>query len=103
VLEELRARGLRHGKDVGLVCFDDAPWAEVVDPPIPIISQPAYEIGASAAELLVKRINGTLDGPVRRIVFDTDLIVPAGSSAGRGDATTVRRRTFRTTIADRSA
>lgn len=103
VLEELRARGLRHGEDVGLICFDDAPWAEVVDPPIPIVSQPAYEIGASAAELLVKRINGTLDGPVRRIVFDTDLVVPAGPSAGGGGATTVRRRTFRTTIADRSA
>jgi len=103
VLEELRARGLRHGDDVGLICFDDAPWAEVVDPPIPVVAQPAYEIGASAAELLVKRINGTLDGPVRRIVFDTDLIVRGATASGRaGTTTAARRRSFRTTIAERS-
>jgi len=61
------------------------------------------DVRAGAAELLVKRINGTLDGPARRIVFDTDLVVPAGPAAGRGDTLTVRRHTFRTTIADRSA
>ena len=84
VLEELRVRGLRQGSDVGLICFDDAPWAEVIDPPIAVVSQPAYEIGACAAELLVKRINGTLSGPVQRVVFDTDLVV-----RGRGEG---RRR-----------
>jgi len=89
VLEELRARGLRHGTDIGLVCFDDPAWAEVVDPPIPVVSQPAYEIGACAADLLVKRITGTLRGPVQRIVFDTDLVVRT-----RGDdAVTPRSRT----------
>lgn len=76
VLEELRSRDLRQGTDVGLICFDDAPWARVVDPPIPVVAQPAYEIGAAAADLLVKRINGSMRGPVQRIVFDTELIVP---------------------------
>jgi LacI family transcriptional regulator len=75
VLQELRARGLRHGHDVGLICFDDVPWTRVAEPPIPVISQPAYDMGAAAADLLVKRINGTLSGPVQRIVFDTELIV----------------------------
>lgn len=75
ILEELRSRALRQGCDVGLICFDDVPWTRVTDPPIPVISQPAYEMGAAAAELLVKRINGALRGPVQRIVFDTELIV----------------------------
>jgi LacI family transcriptional regulator len=79
VLEELRARGLRQGHDVGLICFDDVPWTRVTDPPIPVVSQPAYEMGAAAADLLVKRINGTLRGPVQRVVFDTELIVQRSS------------------------
>ena len=74
VLDELRSRGLRQGTDVGLICFDDEPWARVTDPPIPVVAQPAYEMGVAAADLLVKRIKGTLRGPVQRIVFDTDLI-----------------------------
>jgi LacI family transcriptional regulator len=87
VLEELHARGLRQTSDVGLICFDEAPWAEVIDPPIPVVSQPAYEIGACAAELLVKRINGALRGPVQRVVFDTELVV-----RGRGIQTPTPRR-----------
>jgi LacI family transcriptional regulator len=80
VLEELRARGLRQVEDVGLISFDDVPWARVTDPPIPVVAQPAYQIGTTAAELLVKRINGSLRGPVQRIVFDTELVLRGRSS-----------------------
>jgi LacI family transcriptional regulator len=75
VLEELRARGLRQGSDVGLISFDDAPWARVTDPPLSVVSQPAYHIGTCAADLLVRRIKGTLHGPVQRVVLDTELVV----------------------------
>jgi LacI family transcriptional regulator len=74
VLQELRVRKLRHGIDVGLIFFDDAPWAQLADPPIPTVAQPAYDIGASAAELLVKRINGSLSGPVQRVIFETRIV-----------------------------
>jgi LacI family transcriptional regulator len=56
VLQALRERGVRPGKDVGIVAFDDAPWAELVDPPLSVVAQPAYEIGAVAARLLLARI-----------------------------------------------
>jgi LacI family transcriptional regulator len=79
-LEEIRARGLKQVVDVGLICFDDVPWARVTDPPIPVVAQPAYQIGTTAAELLVKRINGSLRGPVQRIVFDTELVLRGRSS-----------------------
>ena len=80
VLEELRARGLKQVEDVGIISFDDVPWARVIDPPIPVVAQPAYQIGTTAAELLVKRINGSLRGPVQRIVFDTELVLRGRSS-----------------------
>jgi LacI family transcriptional regulator len=75
VLEELRSRGLRQGSDVGLISFDDAPWARVTDPPLSVVSQPAYHIGTCAADMLVRRIKGTLHGPVQRVVLDTELVV----------------------------
>ncbi|HET6297570.1 MAG TPA: LacI family DNA-binding transcriptional regulator [Kribbella sp.] len=56
VLQALRERGTRAGKDVGIVAFDDAPWAELVDPPLSVVAQPAYELGAVAARLLLARI-----------------------------------------------
>jgi LacI family transcriptional regulator len=45
VLGALSERGLRVGRDVGLVTFDDAPWAPYIDPPITVVTQPAYDIG----------------------------------------------------------
>ena len=56
VLQALQELGLRAGRDVGLVAFDDAPWAELLDPPLSVVAQPAYEIGTVAARLLLARI-----------------------------------------------
>jgi LacI family transcriptional regulator len=56
VLQALREHGVRPGRDVGIVAFDDAPWAELVDPPLSVVAQPAYEIGTVAARLLLARI-----------------------------------------------
>lgn len=57
VLEALAERGMRPGRDVGVVSFDDAPWATLIDPPLTVVTQPAYEIGMLAAELLLDRIS----------------------------------------------
>ncbi|MFI5729108.1 LacI family DNA-binding transcriptional regulator [Kribbella sp. NPDC051587] len=56
VLQALQEIGLRPGRDVGVVAFDDAPWAELLDPPLTVVAQPAYEIGTEAARLLLARI-----------------------------------------------
>jgi LacI family transcriptional regulator len=56
VLAALRSHGLRAGRDVGIVAFDDVPWAGLVDPPLTVVAQPAYEIGTVAAQLLLARM-----------------------------------------------
>ncbi|MGZ0148049.1 LacI family DNA-binding transcriptional regulator [Kribbella sp. WER1] len=56
VLQALQERGVRVGREVGVVTFDDAPWAALVDPPLTVVAQPAYELGAAAARLLLARI-----------------------------------------------
>ncbi|WP_020673745.1 LacI family DNA-binding transcriptional regulator [Amycolatopsis nigrescens] len=57
VLEALTSRGLRLGRDLGVVAFDDVPWATLIDPPLTVVAQPAYELGTVAARLLLARIS----------------------------------------------
>ncbi len=56
VLEALASRGLRSGRDIGIVSFDDAPWTTLIDPPLTVVAQPANDVGRVAAELLLARI-----------------------------------------------
>lgn len=58
VLETLVELRLRPGRDVGVVAFDDAPWTTLLDPPLTVVSQPAYDMGAAAARMLLGRISG---------------------------------------------
>lgn len=78
VLEALSKLDLRLGADVGVVAFDDAPWAPLINPPLSVVSQPAYEIGKVAAQLLMARIaDSTL--PHTTTTLGATLI-PRGSS-----------------------
>ena len=56
VLKALQEKKLECPKDVELVSSDDAEWLDVFQPPISTIVQPSYEVGAKAAEVLLKRI-----------------------------------------------
>ena len=78
VLEAMNERGLRPGRDLGLVAFDDAPWTRAVTPPLSVVAQPAHDIGTEAARLLLARI-AEPDGPAVSTVFEAHL-VPRGSS-----------------------
>jgi LacI family transcriptional regulator len=78
-IAELKRRGLRVSHDVGIITFDDAPWAPFLDPPVSVVAQPAYEIGRAAAELLMDRISGEETGGARSIVLATTLIVRESS------------------------
>lgn len=57
VLQTLADLGLRPGRDVGVVAFDDAPWTTLLDPPLTVVAQPAYDMGAVGAQLLLDRLN----------------------------------------------
>ncbi len=63
-LQALRELGLRCPDDVSLLGFDDAEWADVVSPPLTVVAQPVYDIGARAAELLIGRVRGETRRPI---------------------------------------
>ena len=78
-LTELQRRQLRPGRDVGIIGFDDAVWTTVVDPPLSVVSQPAYEMGAQAARLLVRRIRGSAPTTTQTLIMSTTLILRGSS------------------------
>lgn len=81
----LKQRGLRIGHDVGVIGFDDPVWAPVVDPPLSVIAQPAYEMGAEAARLLVRRIAQQGPPEVQTMIMSTRLIVRGSCRRPRPD------------------
>ncbi len=56
-LHALKERGLRCPEDISLISFDDHAWAPIFSPPLTVVRQPTYELGQTAAVLLMKLIN----------------------------------------------
>lgn len=79
VLQVLAERGVRLGADMGVVAFDEAPWTTLVRSPVSVVAQPAYEVGARAAQLLLERVGGAADVPRRTVVLDAELVVRGSS------------------------
>lgn len=75
VIDELARRGLRIPQDIALVSFDDLPDTARLFPFLTVAVQPAYEIGANAAELLLNRLEGDASAPPRHIVLPVHLII----------------------------
>lgn len=80
VLTALRRRNLKVARDVGLISFDDAAWTTVLDPPLSVVAQPAYQIGAEAARLLVRRIRDDGHAEPQKLIMSTTLIVRGSCS-----------------------
>ncbi|SEH01286.1 LacI family transcriptional regulator [Nonomuraea solani] len=52
----LADQGVEVPREMGLVGFDEIPWADLVRPSLTTVAQPTYELGRMAARLLVDRI-----------------------------------------------
>jgi DNA-binding LacI/PurR family transcriptional regulator len=82
-LEALRERGLEIPGDMAVVGFGDTPSAALLHPPLTVVAQPAREIGATGARLLLERLQNP-ERPRRSIVLDTELIVRESCGARLG-------------------
>lgn len=73
VFKASRAAGLAIPDDLSLISFHDADWTSVTSPPVTVVRQPVYQLGETAAKLLVGRLNG--EGlKARKVVLPTEII-----------------------------
>jgi len=74
----IKNAGLSVPEDIGIVGFDDPDWSIITDPPLTTISQPVYDLGLKATEILLKNINNKGDTPGRKpltITLNTEFII----------------------------
>jgi DNA-binding LacI/PurR family transcriptional regulator len=97
VLTAIRDAGLRCPDDVSVMGFDDLDLAETTNPSLSSVSQSGYQLGATAARILLERIQGDT-GPAKNIVLETSLRVrdsiaapPSKLKAERANAITRNR------------
>jgi LacI family transcriptional regulator len=63
VLNAIEELGLSCPEDLAIATFDDLPVASAFRPHLTAVAQPAYEIGYKGAELLIQRVEGSIEDP----------------------------------------
>lgn len=73
VMEFIKEGGIKLGKEMELIVFDNIPFVHLLEAPISYIIQPAYEMGKKAAELLYEQIQGE-DIAEKKFIFPSRLV-----------------------------
>ena len=71
--------GYRIPEDLSIIGYDDVQMTKYTNPQLTTISQPMFEMGNRAAEMLIERI-GELEIPKRKKILEPNLVV-RGSTA----------------------
>lgn len=82
-LECLVHHGIEVPREVGVVGFDEIPWADLVRPSLSTVAQPTYEMGKTAGRLLTSR-HATPGKHGETVVLRTTLNVRASSTPRAG-------------------
>jgi LacI family transcriptional regulator len=68
----IREAGLRCPQDISIMGFDDLDLAEMTNPALSSVSQSGYQLGTTAARILLDRIQGDT-GPAKHFILETSL------------------------------
>jgi LacI family transcriptional regulator len=83
ILPVLLHQGVHVPDDIAIVGYDDIEFARQVVVPLTSIRQPAYEMGRTAAELLICQLSGT-PPQQRHVIFEPTLVVRESTAGGPG-------------------
>src|SRR5271157_5151631 len=75
IIKALHDLDIKVPEDVSVVSFDDLPESMLVTPFLTAATQPAYEMGQLATNLLLKRISGELSNDYQEHILNTEIIV----------------------------
>jgi len=74
VMRAVKEAGLKIPQDIAVVGFDDISFSSMYDPLLTTISQPKYDLGCIAMELLLKQIKGELSEP-QDVFLEHELVI----------------------------
>jgi LacI family transcriptional regulator len=63
LITALRERGLNISKDLEVIGFDCMEICTIMNPPLPVVYQPETDIGKTAAEFMIQRLDGYMGEP----------------------------------------
>jgi DNA-binding LacI/PurR family transcriptional regulator len=81
-LQAARELGVSVPDDLALVSFDDLPVASLIVPSLTTVHQPLHDLGAAAAELLLKRLDQP-EAPPEQVWLPTTLVIRESSGVAR--------------------
>ncbi len=81
-MKTLQRNGVRIPEDIAIVGFTESKMAMIVEPNLTSIEQPTFEMGKTAAELLLEQIKNKGDEPIlpKKIILEAKLNIRDSSS-----------------------
>ena len=70
----LKSAGYKIPEDISVVGFTNEPFSKLIEPSLSTISQPSYEIGETATQLLLKHIENKAEFIPETRIIETELI-----------------------------
>jgi LacI family transcriptional regulator, repressor for deo operon, udp, cdd, tsx, nupC, and nupG len=74
VTKALKGMGIKVPEDISVVGFDNVTFSEIYDPGITTVSQPTYNMGAKAMDILINELKGESKIP-QQIIMKHELII----------------------------
>ena len=88
VLLAIRGMGLRCPEDISVIGFDNLDFAETTSPSLSSVHQSGYQLGATAARIVLDRVSGDAS-PAKHCVLQTELKVRESVAPVFGGADTI--------------
>ncbi len=73
-IKELIKKGFKIPKDISVIGYDNIEMSEFIEPELTTVSQPIYEMGKRACQLLINIVNGN-ETDQKQIYYEPTLIV----------------------------
>lgn len=71
----INQKGLKIPDDISIIGYDDIEMASIISPRLTTVAQPFYDMGKTAAELIIKRIKEDTSSTPQVILLPTKLII----------------------------
>jgi DNA-binding LacI/PurR family transcriptional regulator len=74
-MDMLKKRGIKIPDDIAVAGFDDIPFASIYNPSLTTVSQPTFQMGSLAMQMLIDRLSGKSSLESREIILKPTITI----------------------------